>query len=86
MKQNLNIRRFLGQSENAVKIQILTALIAYLLVDRYRERHRLSQSLSLLLAELSITLFSRPECEEHVVNRYQRRRQAFEQRQGCLGL
>ena len=30
IKQNLKIRHFLGTSENAVRIQIVTALIAYL--------------------------------------------------------
>ncbi|MCZ7171541.1 transposase, partial [Salmonella enterica] len=32
IKQNLRISRFFGRSENAVRIQILCALIAYLLV------------------------------------------------------
>jgi len=32
IKQNLKIRHFLGASENAVRIQIITALIAYLLL------------------------------------------------------
>ena len=32
IKQNLKIRHFLGTSENAVRIQIVTALIAYLLL------------------------------------------------------
>jgi hypothetical protein len=32
IKQNLRIRRFLGTSENAVRLQIITALIAYLLL------------------------------------------------------
>ncbi len=32
IKQNLKIKRFLGRSENAVKIQVLTAMIAYLLL------------------------------------------------------
>ena len=32
IKQNLKIRRFLGVSENAVRIQILTALIAFVLL------------------------------------------------------
>jgi hypothetical protein len=32
VKQNLRIKRFLGTSEHAVKLQILTALIAYLLL------------------------------------------------------
>lgn len=32
IKQNLKIKRFIGRSENAVKIQVLTAMIAYLLL------------------------------------------------------
>ena len=32
IKQNLKIKRFLGRSKNAVKIQVLTAMIAYLLL------------------------------------------------------
>jgi putative transposase len=36
LKQNLRIKKFLGTSENAVKSQILVALIAYLLVQILR--------------------------------------------------
>ena len=32
VKQHLRIKQFLGRSENAVQIQVLTALISYLLV------------------------------------------------------
>lgn len=37
IKQNLKIRRFLGRSENAVKIQIYVALIAFLLLRMLRQ-------------------------------------------------
>ena len=36
IKQNLKIKSFIGTSENAVKIQILTAMIAYLLTEYIR--------------------------------------------------
>src|SRR5579864_1462286 len=36
IKQNLKLKKFLGKSENAVKIQLATALIAYLLVQLYK--------------------------------------------------
>ena len=36
IKQNLKIKRFLGESRNAIVIQILTAIIAYLLLRAYR--------------------------------------------------
>ena len=32
IKQNLRLKKFLGQSSNAVKIQIATALIAFILI------------------------------------------------------
>jgi putative transposase len=32
IKQNLKVKRFVGRSENAVLIQVLTAMIAYLLL------------------------------------------------------
>jgi len=36
VKQNLKLKKFLGQSANAVKIQLATALIAYLLVQLFK--------------------------------------------------
>jgi hypothetical protein len=46
VKQTLKIRHFLGTSENAVRIQIAVALIAYLLI---RMAHRLQNSVKGLL-------------------------------------
>lgn len=66
------IKRFLGRSENAVRIQILTALIAYLLLALYRKAHGITKSLWHLLAELRATLFQRPGNE---AEQYRRRRQ-----------
>lgn len=73
MKQHLRIRRFLGRSENAVRIQILCALIAYLLLALYRQAHGLKQSLWMLLNEMSATLFQRPAVEYA----YHRKRRAW---------
>ena len=42
IKQNLKIKTFIGTSENAVKIQIWTAMIAYLLTEYIRFRSRTS--------------------------------------------
>lgn len=36
LKQNLNVKTFIGTSENAVKSQIFVALIAYLLLELMR--------------------------------------------------
>lgn len=73
VKQHLNIKRFLGRNENAVRIQILTALIAYLLLALYKRTHGLSATLWGVLGEIRASLFTRPEIE---AMRYRRRREA----------
>jgi len=40
IKQNLKIKRFLGTSENAIRIQIFVALIAYLLIKSAHDGNR----------------------------------------------
>lgn len=70
IKQHLKIKQTFGCSENAVKIQILCALIAYLLLTLYRKTHGLTASLWAILGELRVTLFQRP----HTENRAHRRR------------
>lgn len=86
LKQNLKIKQFLGRSENAVKIQLYTALIAYLLVQHYRERHGIQQSLKLLLAALRSGLFQRPETERRTGERRRRRRLESQLTQWALPL
>lgn len=84
IKQHLKIKTFLGRTENAVRIQILTALITYLLLAIYRKVQSYTGSLWLLLAEVRATLFQRPSVE---VERYRRRANAlaeFTVRQGGL--
>jgi len=49
IKQNLKLKKFLGKSENAVKIQITTAIIAYLLVQLYKNNSGDSRRLQLVL-------------------------------------
>lgn len=73
IKQHLKIRSFLGRSENAVRIQILCALIAYLLLALYRQAHAITTSLWALLAELRATLFQRPAVE-HALHRKRQQR------------
>jgi IS4 transposase len=78
IKQHLRLTRFFGRTQNAVKIQILTALIAYLLVVLYRHVHTPSLTLWACLAELRLSLFQRPHIEAHHRSVYQRRRQQAE--------
>jgi IS4 transposase len=72
IKQHLKIKKFLGRSENAVRIQVLTALISYLLVALYKQRHALKTSLWDCLVLVRATLFQRPETE---ASRYRKQRQ-----------
>ena len=61
IKQNLKIKRFLGRTENAVRIQIYTALIAFLLLRMLRQTcatsHR--QQPKALITRIKVALFSR---------------------------
>lgn len=84
IKQNLKIKQFLGRSENAVKIQLLIALITYLLAYRYRQLCGSAQSLYLWIAELKSTLFQRSILEYATLKRRRRSKATFEKQQGQL--
>jgi putative transposase len=84
LKQHLRIKRFLGRSENAVRIQIVCALIAYLLLALYRKAHGITKSQWHTLAELRATLFQRPELEAAVERRRRQRLIELLQRQPKL--
>jgi len=58
IKQNLKIKTFVGTSENALKIQIWTALISMLLIKYLQFKSKLSWSLSNLVALLRWNLFT----------------------------
>lgn len=77
IKQHLRIKQFLGRSDNAVRIQILTALIAYLLLALHRQACGFTQSLWQLLGEVRATLFQRPTLEAELYRRRKERQQAF---------
>jgi IS4 transposase len=59
LKQNLKIRRFLGRSDNAVRIQIYVALIAFMLLRLLHQTaaRGFKSTTALLLAQLRIGLF-----------------------------
>ena len=84
IKQHLRIKTFLGRSENAVRLQVLTALITYLLLALYRKTENFTGSLWTLLAQVRATLFQRPAIE---AEQYRRRQEALAEiasRQGGL--
>jgi IS4 transposase len=74
IKQHLKIKQFLGRSENAVRIQVLTALISYLLVLLSHQESGTTSSLWLYFCQISASLFQRPS-----VNEFERRRQENDQ-------
>jgi putative transposase len=76
IKQHLSIGRFMGTSANAIRIQLLTALIAYLLVLLLKKSTQSKTTLWMMLAEIRSGLFHRPQTEESYW-RKQRAQQAF---------
>lgn len=58
LKQNLKVKTFVGTSENALRIQIWTALIALLLLKWLHHLSQANWSLSTLAAMLRLNLFT----------------------------
>jgi IS4 transposase len=81
IKQHLRIKRFLGRSEAAVRLQILTALIAYLLVALYRQATGQTETLWMVLSKVRATLFQRPGIEAEMRRRRKQRQHELALRQ-----
>lgn len=64
MKQNLKIKRFYGNSENAVKTQIWIAVCTYLLVAILKKQLKIEASLNQMMQILSISLFEKCAIKE----------------------
>jgi putative transposase len=66
IKQNLKIKKFLGKSANAVKIQLATALIAYLLVQLFKNNSGDKRTLQLILVWIKHNLnIKKPSLLKH---------------------
>jgi Transposase DDE domain/Domain of unknown function (DUF4372) len=72
IKQNLKIRHFHGRSENAVKFQIIAAIITYLLLTILHTAAKTTKSISRFFTSLRMALFQRIELET-LVTRIERR-------------
>ena len=70
IKQHLRIKSFFGTSENAVKVQIWTAVSTYLLVAIMKKELRLEQSLYSILQVLSLSLFEKMPILEAFSQKY----------------
>ncbi len=64
MKQHLKIKSFIGTSENAVLIQIWTALITLLLLKYLKQIAKYNWSLSNLIAFIRFNLFVKISLEQ----------------------
>lgn len=68
IKQNLKIKRFIGTSENAVRIQIIIAMIAYLLLHLTCKLIPTKKSLQQLARLLTTTLMQRRNITDLLVD------------------
>ena len=68
IKQHLRIKKFYGTSENAVKVQIWTAVLVYVLVAIIKKRLNLDASLYTLLQIFSVTLFEKIPLNKDLFN------------------
>jgi hypothetical protein len=68
IKQNLKIKRFIGNSSNAVWTQVWIALIAYLLVSYLKFMHRSKLSVQKLFQRIQVNLFERKPLNELIHN------------------
>src|SRR6185503_11714143 len=59
IKGHLRLRAFLGRSENAVRLQVWSAICAYLLVAIAKKELGLSQSLHQILQVISVCPFEK---------------------------
>jgi transposase len=61
IKQHLKIKRFMGNSENAVKIQIWSAVSTYVLIAIIKKELHIEASLYTLLQILSVSVFEKTQ-------------------------
>jgi IS4 transposase len=74
IKQNLKIKQYLGRSENAVRIQIYTAIISYLLIALYRHTNKLKSSMKETFILICTSLFQRPDSEQYWIEKQRKQR------------
>ena len=61
IKQHLRIKKFLGNSENAVKTQVWCAVATYVLIAIVKKELQLDASLYTCLQILSVSVFEKTE-------------------------
>jgi uncharacterized MAPEG superfamily protein len=71
IKQHLHVKAFFGTTPNAVQTQLWIAVIAYVLVARFKHRHQLPQELNEILQILSVTILEKMPVNELFSQEYQ---------------
>ena len=79
IKQKLRIKNFIGKSKNAVIIQLVTALITYLLLQIYKRACQAKCSLSEFLIEIKVTLFHKTN--HHQISNKRRKNNELDRKQ-----
>jgi len=69
IKQNLRIKRFIGNSSNAVWTQIWIAMIAYLLISYFKFVNQSKYSVGQLFHRIQVNLFERISIDEIIFQR-----------------
>lgn len=64
IKQHLRIKRFIGNSENAVKTQIWCAIATYVLIAIVKKKLQINASLYTLLQILSVSIFEKTQLQQ----------------------
>lgn len=64
IKQHLRIKRFIGNSENAVKTQIWCAIATYVLIAIVKKELQIDASLYTLLQILSVSVFEKTQLQQ----------------------
>jgi len=64
IKQHLRIKRFIGNSENAVKTQIWCAVATYVLIAIVKKELQIDASLYTLLQILSVSIFEKNQLQQ----------------------
>ncbi len=84
IKQNLRIKRFLGTSQNAVKIQIWVALIAYILCAYLKHLSRSPSSMLEITRLLQMNIFRKFDLANLLRKEFQRFKPPTSQNQLCF--
>lgn len=83
IKQHLKIKQFLGRFENAVRIQVLTALISYLLVMLSHQKSGTTSSLWHYFCQITASLFQRHDVKESERRSRQKNAQTLAKNREC---